>query len=97
MQQHKVPMLMPYAEATSSNVAKVAPRLSTLEGKTIGFINNGWRCMKITSREMQRLLTAEHGVSRVMEKEITPLQTLPARDMDELARQADAVICGMGN
>lgn len=97
MQQNKVPMLMPFAEGAQSSGASLAPRLSTLEGKTIGIINNGWKCMQVASQELRQLLTTEYGVSEILEKEITPLQTLSAGDMDELMRRADAVICGVGN
>ena len=45
---------------------KLAPRLDTLEGKTIGFISNGKEGTKGYFRHLEQLLREEHGVADVV-------------------------------
>ena len=45
---------------------QLAPRLATLEGKTIGFISNGKEGTKGFFGHLDRLLREEHGVANVV-------------------------------
>ncbi len=90
-------VLMPYAEETAARTKTLAPRLDSLQGKTIGIINNGWNCMNVTTEELRRLLVSEYGVADIIEKKTTASLKLPKAEIEDLARRADAVVCGMGN
>ena len=45
---------------------QLAPRLGTLEGKTIGFVSNGKEGTKGFFAHLDRLLREEHGVAKVV-------------------------------
>ncbi|MEK7872864.1 MAG: hypothetical protein AAB502_03270 [Chloroflexota bacterium] len=90
-------VLMPYAEETAARTKALAARLDSLQGKTIGIINNGWNCMNVTTDEIRRLLVSDYGVADVIEKKTTASLKLPKPELEDMARRADAVICGMGN
>ncbi|MBI4307665.1 MAG: hypothetical protein HY684_02545, partial [Chloroflexi bacterium] len=45
-----VEILLPTAEAGAA-LRKPSPRIPSLKGKTIGLIDNGWRCLAITYDE----------------------------------------------
>ncbi|MDO8530777.1 MAG: hypothetical protein Q7T26_01210 [Dehalococcoidia bacterium] len=90
-------VLMPYGEEPASSQKKLAPRLDTVRGKTIGIINNTWNCMNVATDELRRLLVSEYGAAEVIEKQTPATIPLRAVDMDDLAKRADAVICGIGN
>ena len=45
---------------------QLAPRLATLEGKTIGFISNGKEGTKGFFAHLDRVLREEHGVAKVV-------------------------------
>ena len=45
---------------------QLAPRLATLEGKTIGFISNGKEGTKGFFAHLDRLLREEYGVAKVV-------------------------------
>ena len=88
---------MPHAEnLASSNVAR-PPRLASLSGATVGFVNNSWRCMDLLSDELQDLLRARYGVVEIIEERISAAQTLPEDRLTAMAARCDAVIVGIGN
>jgi len=88
---------MPYAEEPAARTKALAPRLDTLRGKTIGVINNGWNCMNVTTDELRQVLVAQYGAAEVIEKKTIASLKLATPELEDLARRADAVICGMGN
>jgi hypothetical protein len=90
-------ILMPYAESVGSVAWRGAPRLSTVDGRTIGIVNNSWRCMDVVAAELSELLTGEHGVSGIREEKISAAQVLPPDRLAEMARRCDAVVVGIGN
>ena len=47
-------------------VGQLAPRLATLEGKTIGFISNGKEGTKGFFAHLDQMLREEHGVAKVV-------------------------------
>jgi hypothetical protein len=89
-------VLMPYAEQPPSASGLAAARLSTVHGRTVGIVNNSWRCMNVIADELSALLT-EHGVARIVERRISAAQTLPDDVLAELAADCDAVVVGIGN
>lgn len=92
-----VDILMPYAESPSGRTGLAATRLSTVHGRTIGIVNNSWRCMNVIADELTTVLRADHGVARVVERRISAAQTLPEDMLEALAADCDAVVVGIGN
>lgn len=77
---------------------QLAPRLDTLRGKTIAFLDNN----KLQPRNryfdrLESLLKERAGVQRVLHAQ-KPFFTRPARDevLKPLMSQADAVVTGVG-
>jgi hypothetical protein len=91
-----VDILMPYAEQPPGASGLAAARLSTVNGRTIGIVNNSWRCMNVIADELAALLT-EQGAERIVERRISAAQTLPDDMLAEMAADCDAVVVGIGN
>ena len=76
----------------------LAPRLDTLRGKTVAFLDNNK--LQPTNRYFDllgRLLQARDGVQTIVHAQ-KPFFTRPARDevLQPLLTQADAVVTGVG-
>ncbi|MBI4234280.1 MAG: hypothetical protein HY686_07565 [Chloroflexi bacterium] len=93
----EVELLMPYAEATPGEGARLASRRATLSGATVGFINNDWLSLDITYDEFRRLLLSKFEVAEVVEKRKAKSKALPQEDLEDLVNRAGAVITGLGN
>lgn len=91
-----VELLMPYAEAVASEDGVLAARLGSLEGATVGIVNNSWRCMDVIADELRRSL-GRRGVAGFDERRISAAQVLPEADVAQLAAGCDAVVVGIGN
>lgn len=91
-----VDILMPYAERPGSHGAPMGTRLPSLDGRTVGLVNNSWRCMHVIADQLTRRLV-ELGAARVVERRISAAQTLPEPLLEELASTCDAVVVGIGN
>lgn len=78
-------------------VGQLAPRLPSLEGRTIGFISNGKEGTKGFFRHLDQMLREEHGVARVVSRTKSNYSA-PADDhiVAEIGRW-DAVISGIGD
>ena len=78
-------------------VGQLAPRLPSLEGRTIGFISNGKEGTKGFFRHLDQMLREEHGVARVVSRTKSNYSA-PADDhiVAEIG-QWDAVISGIGD
>ncbi len=95
MNEH-VTIYTPTAGYSGSRL-RLAPRLDSLAGKTVGFINNRWRCMDIACDEMRTLLKERYEVSSFIEKQTASATPLKETELLDLAKRVDAVITGMGN
>lgn len=87
----------PEAEPQVAQQKTVAPP-SALTGKTVGFIDNGWRSFGVAVPRLQELLRERHGAAQfILYKK--PWLTRPlAEDMfQDLVTRADAVVVGLGN
>ena len=72
--------------------------LDTLEGKTIGFIDNSKPNFHHLVEDLSRILVAEHGVKAVVKRrKRSASQGLSEELMNELVGQVDAVITGSGD
>lgn len=76
---------------------RLAPRLDTLAGKTVGFISNGKEGTKGFFTHLEKMLREEYGVATVVSR-IKSNYSAPA-DPHIVAeiRQWDAVISGLGD
>jgi len=73
------------------------PGLDTLEGKTIGIIDNGQSNSTTMFRELAKLLEERCRPAEVIFKtKPSHMQRAPAALMEEIVSQCDAVITGLG-
>ena len=96
-----VTILLPHGELQGEE-SKLAPRLASLEGKKLGFINNElWRSMHILQDELIKVLTSEYGVTDTESIYIGPgTGAMPQKYVDEIkgmTDKVDAVVSGLGN
>jgi hypothetical protein len=87
-----VTVLHPAAEDVAEQHC-LAPRLSSLQGMTVGLIDNHKRNADIYLEELGRLLQEPYGVSQVVTyRKIS--QSLPTAGevLDQLAGECDAII-----
>jgi hypothetical protein len=87
-----ITVLHPAAEDVAEP-QRLAPRLASLQGMTVGFIDNHKRNANVYIEELGRLLQEGYGVSRVVTyRKIS--QSLPTPDevLDQLANSCDAII-----
>lgn len=89
-------VLDPTNETTPQQV-RLAPRLPSLQGKTIGFISNGKEGTKVYFGHLSDILKTELGaadvVLRVKSNYSAPADTWIAEEM----RRWDAVVTGIGD
>ena len=71
----------------------LAPRLASLQGMTLGLIDNHKKNADVYLDEVSRLLKTQYGVARIINyrKDSQSMPT-PAAVMDDLAAQCDAII-----
>lgn len=96
-----VTILLPHGEVKAGQM-KLAPRLASLQGKRVGFLDNElWRSMHILVDELGKVLTGEYGVAGTETIYMNPLKgALPKKYQDQLrdlSRRVDAVVSGLGN
>lgn len=90
-------VLVPYAESPGRPTVPLAPRLESLAGRTLAFVNNGWISLDITYDELRTLLTTRYEVREVIEKKKERSSPLPPEEMEDLLRRAEAAVIGLGN
>ena len=88
----KTTVLNPAAEGTIAS-QKLAPRLTSLKGATVGLIDNRKRNSDVYLEELADLLKARFGVAKVInyKKDSQSIPT-PAEVLDDLASQCQAII-----
>lgn len=97
----KITILLPHGEVDSSHAVR-APRLASLRGKRVGFLDNGlWRSMRILGDELSKALTEIHGVAGTEVVDSGPMHGARPQDyrdrLQGLAAGVDAVVSGLGN
>jgi hypothetical protein len=78
-------------------VGQPAPRLSTLTGKTIGFISNGKEGTKRFFAHLEQMLRAEFGVAAVVTRVKANFSAPAEAPIAAEITQWDAVISGIGD
>ena len=74
-----------------------APRLDTLQGKTVGLISNGKEGTKGFFRHLEQMLREEHGVARVVSRTKSNYSAPADPHIVAEIGQWDAVISGIGD
>ena len=89
-------VLDPTNEAVPA-VGQPAPRLSTLAGKTIGFISNGKEGTKSFFAHLDHMLRTEFGVANVVTRVKSNYSAPADPHIAAEITQWDAVISGIGD
>ncbi|MBV8191725.1 MAG: hypothetical protein JOY64_28530 [Alphaproteobacteria bacterium] len=76
---------------------QLAPRLASLEGKTVGFISNGKEGTKGFFSHLERLLREEHGVGQVVSRTKSNYSAPADAAIVAETKGWDAVISGIGD
>jgi hypothetical protein len=85
-------VLHPGAE-DSADPHALAPRLSNLQGKTVGLIDNHKGNANVYLEALGQLLQADYGVERVVTyRKISQSMPIPSEMLDQLASTCDALI-----
>ena len=74
-----------------------APRLPTLEGKTVGFISNGKVGTKGFFAHLEKILREEYGVAKVVSRTKSNYSAPADAHIVAEIRQWDAVVSGIGD
>jgi hypothetical protein len=87
-----VTVLHPAAEDVAEP-QRLAPRLSSLQGMTVGLIDNHKRNANVYLEELGHLLQEHYGVSKVVTyRKISQSMPTPDEVLDQLASTCDAII-----
>ncbi len=82
---------------TAVPLGQIAPRLTSLAGKRVGFISNGKQGTKGFFTHLDRLLREQFGVADVVMRQKSNYSAPADRDIvDEIARW-QAVVTGIGD
>ncbi len=76
---------------------KLAPRLETLEGKTVGFISNGKEGTKGFFLHLYRMLREEYGVAKVVSRTKSNYSAPADKHIVDEIKKWDAVVSGLGD
>jgi hypothetical protein len=92
-------VLSPEGKArTSATRVAALPRFADLRGKTIGILDNSKPNADYLAQRLAALLKERQGVDKVIaRRKISAQAGAPKEYLDELAAQADFVLCGLGD
>jgi hypothetical protein len=79
------------------SVGQLAPRLDTLEGKTVGFISNGKEGTKGFFKHLDQMLREEYGVARVVSRTKSNYSAPADAHIVAEIKGWDAVVSGIGD
>lgn len=85
----------PTAQDEETEICLASP-VPDLNGKVIGFIDNGWWSLKVTLRRLQELFEQRYGAEIIWRTKQGSKPT-SKEVFEELTAKADLVICGMAN
>lgn len=91
-------ILDPVAEVDVGPSRNVTPRLTTVRGKRIGLLDNGWRSLDTLLPAFRDLVQQQEGAGEAVfrEKLRDGIGASPEM-LDDLARESDFVVVGLGN
>lgn len=90
---------MRYLDPRSPNPSKglAVPAVGKLDGKIVGYLNNGWMSLTKIGKRIEGPLKEKHGVSQVIYYDIPRSTAPPAGFLEQVARDCQAAIVGMAN
>jgi hypothetical protein len=90
---------MQYLDPRSPHPAKelAVPAVGALQGKTLGFLNNGWTSMSKLGRMIEAPLKSRFGVAEVRFYDVPRSMAPPAGLLEQVAGECQAAIVGMAN
>jgi hypothetical protein len=91
-------ILDPTGRSAGRRAVTLAPRRADLRGVTVGLLENRKHNAGLFLTELGQLLVERHGAKGVMLRGKASI-VMPASDeiMDELARECDVVVAGVGD
>jgi hypothetical protein len=85
------------AQTATGKIAGL-PRFTDLRGKVVGWLDNSKPNADKLAERLGELLKERYGVATMItRRKLTAQQGAPKQYLDELALQADFVICGLGD
>ena len=75
----------------------VAPAVSDLRGKVIGFLSNGWSSFDKIGVRMRTILVEQYGVQEMRHYSIPSSVPPPAGLFAEVARDCHVAVVGLAN
>jgi hypothetical protein len=91
----RVEIFSPVAEVERVEISS-APRLETLEGQQVGFLDNAKPNVDVFLSRVEELLQEQFALSQVI-RQRKRHGGRPAEDVDELARRCHVVVNGVGD
>jgi hypothetical protein len=82
---------------TTPPVGRLAPRLDTLQGKTVGFISNGKEGTKGFFRHLEQILKDDYGVANVVFRTKSNYSAPADPHIAAEIASWDAVVSGLGD
>ena len=82
---------------TAPPVGRLAPRLDTLEGKTVGFISNGKEGTKGFFRHLEQILKSDYGVAEVVFRTKSNYSAPADPHIADEIKTWDAAVSGLGD
>ena len=85
------------AQTSAAKIAGIA-QFTDLRGKVVGLLDNSKPNADTLAERFAELLKERYGVAGLItRRKLTAQQGAPKQYLDELASQADFVICGLGD
>jgi phosphoserine phosphatase len=75
----------------------LASRPGDLNGKTVGFLDNGKRNFGDYLDRTEELLRQEFSFEAIRRRKPTPFKGMPTELLEELAKRCDVIITGSGD
>jgi hypothetical protein len=95
-QQQKITVLNPMGTPPPIQAKQMAPRPTTLEGKTIYFVNTGYIGTDRLMAEMMAWFKENHPRTNLVLKSGS-MESIPANLLTEIGEKADVAIVGLGH
>ena len=85
------------AQTSAAKIASV-PRFTSLQGKTVGILDNSKPNADALAERLAELLKERYGIANVISRrKLTAQQGAPKNYIEELSAQADLVLAGLGD
>jgi hypothetical protein len=95
-QLQKITVLNPLGTPPPIQIKQMAPRLGTLDGKTIYFVNTGFVNTDRLMTELMAWFKENHPTTKLVLK-TAGMDSIPQNLLTEIGQQADGVIVALGH